>query len=200
MSGARGILEGGPIAKGPPGVNAEKGLSGMRVRAATMDDLPALTRLMNLAIGENLKPFLSSAQIEASHAVMGVDTALIEDGTYFVVEIEQALAGCGGWSRRKTMYGGDHTHGRDAARLDPSREPARVRAMYTHPDFTRRGVGRKILEMCEEAAAAEGFSELALVATLGGEPLYLSYGFTEIERFVDAGVPLVRMGKLISKP
>jgi GNAT superfamily N-acetyltransferase len=165
-----------------------------------MADLPRLKRLMSLAIGENLKAFLTPAEIEASHAVMGLDTTLIEDGTYFVVEIDGALAGCGGWSRRRTMYGGDHTHGRDAARLDPTKEPARVRAMYTHPDFTRRGVGRKILEMCEEAAAAEGFGELALVATLGGEPLYLSYGFTEIERFVDAGVPLVRMGKLISGP
>jgi len=172
----------------------------MQVRVATIGDLPALARLMSLAIGENLKPFLTAAEIEASHAVMGLDTTLIEDGTYFVVEIDGALAGCGGWSRRRTMYGGDHTHGRDAARLDPSQEPARVRAMYTHPHFTRRGVGRRILEACEKAAAAEGFSELALVATLGGEPLYLSYGFSEIERFVDAGVPLVRMGKLISRP
>jgi GNAT superfamily N-acetyltransferase len=165
-----------------------------------MDDLPQLGRLMDLAIDENLKAYLTPDLVAASHALMGLDTTLVEDGTYYRVEIDGQLAGCGGWSRRATMYGGDHTHGRNATRLDPAQEPARVRAMYTHPEFTRRGVGRRILQLCEEAAHAEGFRELQLVATLGGEPLYLSYGFAEIERFVDAGVPLVRMGKLISKP
>jgi GNAT superfamily N-acetyltransferase len=164
-----------------------------------MTDLPALTRLMDLAIEENLKAYLSPELVAASHALMGLDTTLVEDGTYFIVEIDGELAGCGGWSRRATLYGGDHTHGRNAARLDPAHEPARVRAMYTHPDFTRRGVGRRILDLCEQAALAEGFRELQLVATLSGEPLYRAYGFGEIERIVDQGVPLIRMGKLIGQ-
>ena len=109
------------------------------------------------------------------------------------------MAGCGGWSRRATLYGSDTTAGRDAHLLDPSTEPARVRAMYTNPAYTRRGVGRLILETCESAAAAEGFTRLSLMSTLAGEPLYASYGFIEIERLEDdqggAPVPLVRMEK-----
>lgn len=92
-----------------------------------------MTALMDAAIAE-LQPFLDAAQIAASRAIMGLDTQLVDDGTYFVVEAN-ALAGCGGWSRRATMYGGDHSPGRDAALLDPTRDAARVRAMYTHPAF-----------------------------------------------------------------
>ena len=169
----------------------------LAARLATEADLPALAALMELAIGENLKPFLDPAQIAASHKIMGLDTALIADATYFVVEAECRIAGCGGWSRRATLYGGDHTAGRDAALLDPARDAARVRAMYTHPDFVRRGVGSLILALCEAAAAAEGFRRLELAATLSGEPLYRRRGFVEIERFEDGGVPLVRMGKTI---
>src|ERR1700752_1616580 len=104
-----------------------------------------MTALMDASIGELLKPFLDEKQIVASRQIMGLDTQLVEDRTYFVVEEEGALAGCAGWSRRATMYGGDHTTGRDAALLDPSKDAARVRAMYTHPSFARRGVGRLIL-------------------------------------------------------
>ena len=132
---------------------------------------------------------------------MGLDRQLIDDRTYFVVEQAGALAGCGGWSRRATLYGGDHSPGRDAALLDPAQDAARVRAMYTHPAFARRGVGRLILTLCEDAARAEGFSRAELVATLAGEPLYAACGYLARERFVDdrggVPVPLVRMAKAL---
>src|SRR5688500_8839436 len=103
---------------------------------------------------------------------MGIVTQLVYDGTYFVIEIDGVVAGCAGWTRRATPYGGDHSGGRDAAQLDPATQPARVRAMYTHPAYARRGVGRLILAMSEQAAAAEGFTELELMSTLAGRPLY----------------------------
>lgn len=173
----------------------------LRHRLATLDDVPQLRALMTAAIDELQKSFLSDAEIAASRLMMGLDTQLVEDGTYFLVELDGRLAGCGGWSRRATLYGGDHSPGRSAALLDPATEPARVRAMYTHPSAARRGVGRRILELCEEAARAEGFTRLELMATLSGEPLYTAYGFAPIERLADARggvpVPLVRMGKSI---
>jgi GNAT superfamily N-acetyltransferase len=128
------------------------------IRVATATDLPALTVVMDAAIEQLQVGFLSPEQIEWSCAVMGLDTQLVEDGTYFVVEEDGVIAGCGGWSRRATMYGSDHTAGRDAHLLDPASEPARVRAMYTDPRFARRGVGRLILETCEAAARARRVS------------------------------------------
>ncbi|MER9600444.1 GNAT family N-acetyltransferase, partial [Mesorhizobium sp. M0244] len=104
--------------------------------------MPALVLLMNAAIGELQKPFLTEEQIASSRAIMGLDTQLVDDGTYFIAEQNGVLAGCGGWSRRATLYGGDRSPGRDAALLDPTKDAARVRAMYTHPSFIRRGVGR----------------------------------------------------------
>jgi GNAT superfamily N-acetyltransferase len=170
-------------------------------RTATRDDVPALVPLMQAAIEELQKDFLDAEQIRSSHAIMGLDNQLIDDGTYYVVECDGRLAGCGGWSRRATLYGGDHSAGRDSARPDPARDPARVRAMYTHPDFTRRGVGRLILSLCESAAAAEGFTRLELMATLAGARLYAAAGFQTIEELEDASggvpVPLVRMGKAL---
>ena len=111
-------------------------------------------------------------------------------------------AGCGGWSRRATLFGGDHSAGRDAALLDPATDAARVRAMYTSPDFTRRGVGRLILAACEAAAAAEGFKRVELGATMAGMPLYEACGYTEIEAMLvptksGTPVPITRMGKLL---
>ena len=166
-------------------------------RLAVEADLPALKALMGRAIDALQRGYLSAAEIAASHAFMGVDTQLVADRTYFLVEADGMLAGCGGWSRRATLYGGDHSAGRDAARLDPARDAARVRAMYTDPAHVRRGVGGLILGLCETAAAAEGFRRLELAATLSGEPLYRKHGYVEIERFEDGGVPLVRMVKEI---
>lgn len=174
----------------------------LSIRTATRADLPELTALMDAAIDQLQRGYLDPDQVESSRAIMGIDTQLVDDGTYFVVEMDGRVAGCGGWSRRATMYGGDHSPGRDAALLDPTVDAARVRAMYTHPDFTRRGVGRVVLSTCESAARAEGFTTLELVATLAGQPLYESYGFVAYEEIVDdrggAPVPLLRMRKPVS--
>ncbi|MFC4070915.1 GNAT family N-acetyltransferase [Actinoplanes subglobosus] len=195
----------------------------LTVRLATHDDLPALRELMAAAITELQKGFLSQDQIAASAAIMGLDTQLVDDRTYFAVvedagEVDgdvdgekvdgkgesgrEAIRGCGGWSRRATLYGGDHTAGRDAALLDPAQDTAKVRAMYTHPAHARRGIGRMILTACEEAAAAEGFRTLELMGTMSGQPLYTAAGFVVVEHLHDdrggAPVPLVRMRKTIT--
>ncbi len=171
-------------------------------RPARRDDMAVLKPLMDRAIGELLKPFLPPEAVAASFSIMGLDTQLIDDGTYFVVECGGAVAGCGGWSRRATLFGGDHTAGRDAALLDPAKDAARVRAMYTHPDFTRRGIGRLVLDLCEAAAAREGFRRVELAATMAGVPLYRACGYRDIEAFESdtpsgVRVPLIRMGKKI---
>jgi GNAT superfamily N-acetyltransferase len=154
---------------------------------------------MDAAISELQKPFLNESQIASSRTIMGLDTQLIDDGTYFIVEADGAVAGCGGWSRRATLYGGDQSPGRSAALLDPAKDAARVRAMYAHPCHTRKGVGRLILSLCEEAARAEGFKKVELMATLAGEPLYRACGYEPCERIMDdrggAAVPLIRMSK-----
>ena len=172
------------------------------IRLATSGDVAVLTPLMQAAIEHLQKGYLDDQQIESSKAIMGIDHQLIDDGTYFVVEIDGVLAGCGGWSRRATLYGGDHSAGRDAALLDPTTDPARIRAMYTHPDFARRGVGRRVLEACETAAAAEGFRTLELMATRSGRPLYEAFGFRAVEDIEDASggapVPLTRMRKTVA--
>ena len=183
-------------------------MGALRHRRALAEDLPALGALMDAAIAELQKPFLSAAEIESSRAIMGLDTQLVADGTYFVVETGDeenggtggtAIAGCGGWSRRATLYGSDAAGGRDAALLDPATDPARIRAMYTHPRFARRGVGRLILRLCEEAARTEGFRRAELVATMAGEPLYRACGYRAVAPMQDgrggAPVPLLRMEK-----
>lgn len=176
-------------------------MGGLSHRIATLADAPALAEVMEAAIAELQKGFLDPAQIASSRMIMGLDRQLLADGTYFMVLDGEAIAGCGGWSRRATLYGGDHTPGRDAALLDPATEAARVRAMYTHPDFARRGVGRLILQLCEAAAGAEGFKRVELMATLSGRALYSQCGYEDIEAIEDARggapVPLVRMGKAL---
>jgi len=174
-------------------------VAGLSHRIATRDDIPALRSVMAASIAELQRDFLTEAQIASSRTFMGLDTQLIADATYFVVEAEGRVAGCGGWSRRATPYGGDHTPDRDPRLLDPATEAARVRAMYTHPDFARRGVGRLILTLCETAAAAEGFTRLEMMATLAGRELYARCRYEPIEAIEDARggepVPLIRMGK-----
>lgn len=174
----------------------------LHIRIATFDDEPAMRAIMNRAIGELLKPYLPPDAVTASFEIMGLDSQLIADGTYFAVTDGGVITGCGGWSRRATLFGGDHTAGRDAALLDPAREPARVRAMYTDPAHVRRGIGRMILDACEQAARAEGFRSVELAGTLAGEPLYRACGYEVIEPFTSRTstgleVPLLRMGKTL---
>lgn len=168
-------------------------------RLACRDDLGLLNPLVDAAISELQKPFLDDSQIASSRTIMGLDTQLIDDRTYFIVEAHGQLAGCGGWSRRATLYGGDQSPGRSGTLLDPTRDAARVRAMYTHPDHVRKGVGRLILALCEEAARAEGFGKTELMATMAGEPLYRACGYVQVEKIMDdrggVAVPLLRMRK-----
>lgn len=173
----------------------------MKIRMATIDDLPAMRDLMRRAIRQLQRDYLSPAEIVASEAVMGLDSQLVTDGTYFVALIGDDLAGCGGWSHRATLYGGDHSRDlREPRLLDPRTEAARVRAMYTDPAFARRGVGRAILMASEAAARAAGFGAAELMATLAGEPLYRACGYIAVEHITAppvgaAIVPLVRMRK-----
>jgi GNAT superfamily N-acetyltransferase len=171
----------------------------VNLRLATETDLPALRVVMARAIAELQTAFLTPEQVTASAAMMGLDTRLVADRSYFIAELDGAVAGCGGWSRRATLYGGDHSAGRDARLLDPATEPARVRAMYTDPGFVRRGVGRAVLAACEAAACDAGFGRTELMATMAGRPLYLAAGYVPIEAIFDTNgtvpVPLVRMGK-----
>jgi GNAT superfamily N-acetyltransferase len=170
-------------------------------RLATETDIPAIRTLMDRAIEALQRPYLSPEEVAASRLSMGLDTQLIADRTYFLVETGGRLAGCGGWSRRATLYGGDHSAAlRDPKLLDPTEDAARIRAMYTDPDFTRRGVGRLVLHLCETAAREAGFVRAEMMATLAGEPLYLACGYAPIERVMKLSVegppvPGVRMGK-----
>ncbi|VAV96531.1 Acetyltransferase, GNAT family [hydrothermal vent metagenome] len=173
-------------------------------RLANLNDLPDLHQLMDRAMRRFLPDFLDAEQVKASYEIMGVDSRLIEDGTYFVVLADNQLAGCGGWSRRETLFGGDHSSGRNPRRLHPATEPARVRAMYTNPNHARQGIGRLILQLCEEAAQAEGFQAVELAATAAGVPLYEACGYTPIKKWNEitsnkTPVPLVLMGKQLRR-
>ena len=172
------------------------------ITPAGPEDIPGIRELMMQAINQLQAGFLTDEQVAASHAVMGLDTQLIADRTYVIARLDGRMAGCGGWSYRATLYGGDHSADqRDARQLVPGQDPARIRAMYTHPDFVRRGIGRLILKTCETAAAKAGFDRAELMATLSGEPLYVAAGYLPIETVGDqvngVTVPLIRMGKRI---
>ena len=175
-----------------------------KVRIAVASDIPAIRSLMARSIAELQKGFLSPAEIEASKEVMGLDTQLIDDRTYFAVTEADAIVGCGGWSRRRTLFGGDHSAGRDAALLTPGTDAAKIRAMYTDPAHVRRGIGRLILDACEAAAAAEGFTRLEMGATLAGVPLYEACGYRKaalIPAKTGSGVevPIWRMEKSLER-
>ena len=155
-------------------------------RIATHDDIQSITALMSLSMGKLLKEVLDPDQVAKSHASMGLDTQLLDDQTYFLIFDENILVGCGGWSRRRTLFGGDHTAGRDNALADPKTEAAKIRAMYTHPDHIRRGIGKLLLKLGENAAKREGFKIIELGATASGILLYEKCGYSVIE---DLSVP-----------
>jgi GNAT superfamily N-acetyltransferase len=148
------------------------------IRPARLDERPALEALIALSARELSRGDYTDGQLDrAIGTVFGVDTELIEDGTYLVAEIEGALAGCGGWSRRKTLFGADGRADREPGFLDPAVDAAKIRAFFVHPGFARRGVGRAIYDACEAGARAAGFGTLELMATLPGERLYRTLGF-----------------------
>ena len=173
------------------------------VRLATPADLPTLRELIPLSVRGLSRDYYSSAQIEAAiRYIFGPDTQLIADGTYFVAESAGRIVGCGGWSRRRTLFGGDQMKTEEDPLLDPRAEAARVRAFFVHPDWARRGVGRRILEACTIAARAAGFERIELVATLPGEPLYRAFGCEVLERFEapmadGSTLPVVRMTRAL---
>jgi len=175
-----------------------------RLRAATLADQPAIRRLIEDSVRGLASADYSAAQVESSLAhLFGVDTRLIEDGTYFVVESEGELVGAGGWSRRRTLFGGNQFADRSDDRLDPSIDAARIRAFYVATTFARRGIGTTLLEACEAAARSEGFRRLELMATLTGIPLYERAGFRVVEpaevRLPDGvAIPLTRMVREIA--
>lgn len=181
-----------------------------RIRLAKREEVEELQRLIESSVRGLQAGDYSADAIEAAIAdVYGVDTSLIDDGTYFTAEVlaegtqHVNIVGCGGWSRRRTLFGGDQWHGREESLLDPTREPAKIRAFFVHPSWARRGIGTLILEACERAAITAGFQRLEMGATLTGVKFYEARGYTQRERIE---VPLrngqcievVRMEKTIS--
>ncbi|GAB3386642.1 GNAT family N-acetyltransferase [Lysobacter fragariae] len=175
----------------------------MTLRLARSADIPALQDLIALSGRALSVGYYTPAQAEAiTRHVFGVDTQLIDDQTYFVIEDAGRIVACGGWSGRRTLFGGDQAkHGPDP-RLDPATEPARIRAFFVDPGMARRGLGRQLMQACVDASRQAGFHALELVSTLPGEPLYLAAGFVVRERFElelpgDVRVPVSRMGMAI---
>jgi GNAT superfamily N-acetyltransferase len=159
-----------------------------RIRQAVAADIPVLRELIEASVRGLQTQDYTPAQIEAAlKTVYGVDSQLIADGTYFVAETEASenaganIVGCGGWSKRKTLFGGDHWSGRHDALLDPRQDAAKIRAFFVHPAWARRGIGGMILEACETAAKAAEFTRLEMGATLSGVPFYRVKGYEALE-------------------
>ena len=159
------------------------------LRKATPADVPTLSVLIEASVRGLQARDYTPSQIESALAsVYGVDSQLIADGTYFVVETTAGLiVACGGWSKRKTLYGGDVWKGREDSLLDPAKDAAKIRAFFVHPDWVRRGIGTLLLDACEQAAFADGFRRLEMGATLSGVPLYQARGYVAVR---DLSVPL----------
>ncbi len=194
----------------------------IRIRPAVSEDIPVLRALIDASVRGLQSQDYSPSQIENALAtVYGVDTQLIADGTYFVAEAGASvdagdspaqptaaaplMVGCGGWSKRKTLYGGDQWTGREAALLDPQNDAAKIRAFFVHPSWARRGIGTMILEACENAALAAGFTRFEMGATLTGVLLYQARGYVALEKLEvplaqGETLPIVRMEKRIVKP
>jgi GNAT superfamily N-acetyltransferase len=158
-------------------------------RFAKFEDIPQLNQLIALSVRRLSVNHYTAAQIESAlKYVFGVDTQLILDGTYYVAELNGIIVGCGGWSKRNTLYGGDQHKDKEDPLLDPATDAARIRAFFVHPDHSRKGIGRHIINVCEEAARSNGFTRFELGATLPGLPLYQGVGYYPVEN-ADAVLP-----------
>ena len=183
------------------------------LRVATPADVPVLRKLIAASVRGLQAQDYSREQLEAAlETVYGVDSQLIEDGTYFAVEALSAkqspasadalIVGCGGWSKRRTLFGGDVWSGREDTLLDPHREAAKIRAFFVHPEWARHGIGSIILDACESAAKASGFGQLEMGATLTGVPFYRARNYVELESIQvplrdGLSLPIIRMAKSI---
>src|SRR5579864_7446463 len=173
----------------------------IKVRKAVSRDVPRLREVIEASVRGLQANDYSPAQIEgALQSVYGVDSQLIDDGTYFVAEAGREIVACGGWSKRKTLYGGDQYVGREDSLLDPERDAAKIRAFFVHPKWARRGIGGMILDACESAAGSAGFTRFEMGSTLTGVPFYRANGYVELERLEvplsnDVSFPIVRTSK-----
>jgi GNAT superfamily N-acetyltransferase len=177
------------------------------IRKAVDGDVPTLRVLIDASVRGLQSADYSPTQIESALAtVYGVDSQLIADGTYFVVQSAEAeIVACGGWSKRKTLYGGDRWTGREDTLLDPEKDAAKIRAFFVHPAWVRRGIGTMLLDACEQAAVSEGFHRFEMGATLSGVPLYAARGYTSLENLAvplgnGESLPIVRMEKRLATP
>jgi GNAT superfamily N-acetyltransferase len=172
-------------------------------RLATFDDIPVLQQLIGISVRGLSTGYNTPSQIESAiKYIFGIDTQLIVDGTYYVAQIGDVIVGCGGWSKRNTLYGGDQHKEVEDPLLDPTHDAARIRAFFVHPDWARRGIGRHIITVCENAAQNNGFTRFQLGATLPGVPLYEVMGYQEVEHISQPMpngevLPIVRMSKAL---
>jgi GNAT superfamily N-acetyltransferase len=176
----------------------------LNIRLATLADIPPLQQLIADSVRRLSVGYYTDVQIESSiKYIFGVDTQLVLDGTYYVAELDGIKVGCGGWSKRNTLYGGDQHKEIADPLLDPKHDAARIRAFFVHPDYARRGIGTQIMNVCESAAQANGFTKFELGATLPGVPLYVNMGYAAFEEVTETlkdGVllGLVKMRKVLS--
>jgi N-acetylglutamate synthase-like GNAT family acetyltransferase len=176
----------------------------IHIRTATLDDVPALQQLIPLSARELSKNYYTRQQIDSANKfIFGVDTQLIADQTYYVAQAAEQIVGCGGWSKRKTLFGGDQMKDMADPMLDPKTDAGRIRAFFVHPDWARKGIGRRLIRTCEDAARAEGFSLMELASTLPGEPLYSAMGYQVSQRVEHpmpdgTSLPLAYMHKLLN--
>jgi len=172
-------------------------------RLATFEDIPALNQTIALSVRGLSAAYYTPGQIESAiKYIFGVDTQLVADRTYYIVESDGNIVGCGGWSKRNTLYGGDQHKEIEDPLLDPKKDAARIRAFFVHPDYARQGIGRLIMNVCETAAKENGFTGFELGATLPGVPLYAAMGYSAIEK-IEAPLPdgeilgIVKMRKFV---
>jgi GNAT superfamily N-acetyltransferase len=180
-----------------------KAVQEFTIRLATDEDVPALEELISASVHVlQANDYTAEQRAAALGTVFGVDTQLIFDGTYYVVEHDDEIVGCGGWSRRRTLFGSDQHAGREDALLDPTKDAARIRAFFVKPGWERRGIGSLVMRTCETAAGAEGFRRLELGSTLTGVKLYRAHGFVPDEAInvplaTGLTLPIVKMSKAL---